>query len=309
MAAGEARSGRKDNAEQLRKLVQAARSGQSRQKPAGETAAIPIARPKGELQALLSVQYPKSTLDEMALDAKIAARLRGILEQQSQRELLRSFGKVPSTRLLLAGPPGSGKTMTAAALAGELHIPLFTVRLDTLITRYLGETAAKLRLIFDHIATTRGVFLFDEFDAIGGDRGADNDIGEMRRILNSFLQFMEEETRSDSLIVAATNYPELLDFALARRFDDVVVYAMPDTKAARKVIERHLGLFRPRQLQWAKILPACEGLSHAEIARAVDDVIKRAILDGEAKASSAKLLAALRERASAKQALSGRREP
>lgn len=309
VAAGEARSGRKDNAEQLRKLVQAARSGQSRQKPAGETAAIPIARPKGELQALLSVQYPKSTLDEMALDAEIAARLRDILEQQSQRELLRSFGKVPSTRLLLAGPPGSGKTMTAAALAGELHIPLFTVRLDTLITRYLGETAAKLRLIFDHIATTRGVFLFDEFDAIGGDRGADNDIGEMRRILNSFLQFMEEETRSDSLIVAATNYPELLDFALARRFDDVVVYAMPDAKAARKVIERHLGLFRPRQVQWAKILPACEGLSHAEIARAVDDVIKRAILDEEAKASSAKLLAALRERASAKQALSGRREP
>jgi SpoVK/Ycf46/Vps4 family AAA+-type ATPase len=308
VAAGEARSGRKETAEQLRNLVQAARNAQSRQKPACDTTAIPIARPKGELQSLLSVHYPKSNLDEMALDARTLARLKEVLEQQSQRERLRSFGKFPSARLLLAGPPGSGKTMTAAALAGELHIPLFTVRLDALITRYLGETATKLRQIFDHIAITRGVFLFDEFDAIGGHRGADNDVGEMRRILNSFLQFMEEETNSDSLIVAATNHPELLDHALARRFDDVIVYAMPDAKAARKVIERRLGLFRPRQVQWAKILPACAGLSHAEISRAVDDVIKRAILDEEAKASSAKLLSALAERGSAKHTLSGKHE-
>jgi SpoVK/Ycf46/Vps4 family AAA+-type ATPase len=155
-----------------------------------------------------------------------------------------------------------------------LHLPLFTVRLDALITRFLGETAAKLRLIFDHIAATRGVFLFDEFDAIGGHRSADNDVGEMRRILNSFLQFMEEENSTDSVIIAATNHPELLDRALARRFDDVVIYGMPDKKAAQQVIEQHLGLFRPRQVQWAKILPAAEGLSHAEIARSVDDVIK-----------------------------------
>ncbi len=308
VAAGEARSGRKEIADQLRKLVQVARNAQSRQLSADNTTAIPIARPKGELQSLLSVHYPKSHLDEMALDAGTIARLKDVLEQQGQRERLRSFGKLPNARLLLAGPAGSGKTMTAATLAGELHIPLFTVRLDALITRYLGETATKLRLVFDHIAINRGVFLFDEFDAIGGYRGADNDVGEMRRVLNSFLQFMEEETNSDSLIIAATNHPELLDPALARRFDDVIVYAMPDAKAARKVVERHLGLFRPRQVQWTKILTACEGLSHAEIARAVDDVIKRAILDEEVKASSAKLLTALAARASAKHILSGKRE-
>lgn len=308
VAAGEARSGRKDTAEQLRKLVQAARNASSRQRPAGETGAIPIARPKGELQTLLSVQYPKLRLDQMVLEAGTVERLRDVLDQQAQRERLRSFGKVPSSRLLLAGPPGSGKTMTAAALAGELHVPLFSVRLDALITRYLGETAGKLRLIFDHVAVTRGVFLFDEFDAIGGHRGADNDVGEMRRILNSFLQFMEESNSSDSLIIAATNHPELLDAALARRFDDVIVYAMPDRKAAQKVIERHLGLFRPKQVLWSKILPASDGLSHAEIARAVDDVIKRAILAEESVASSVKLIAALTDRRTAKLALSGKRE-
>ena len=308
VAAGEARSGRKDTADQLRRLVQSARNSarQTVLKPIDD--AIPIARPKGELQTLLSVQYPKLRLAQMVLEPATINRLNDLLQQQAQRDLLREHNKVPSSRILLAGPPGSGKTMTAAALAGELHVPLFSVRLDALMTRYLGETQSKLRLIFDHVATARGVFLFDEFDAIGGHRGADNDVGEMRRILNSFLQFMEETNRTDSVIIAATNHPELLDHALARRFDDVIVYAMPDRKAAEQVIERHLGTFRPKQLQWAKILPASEGLSHAEIARAVDDVIKRAIMASGTRAKSTDLVSALSERQQAKSALSGKRE-
>lgn len=310
VAAGEARSGRKDTADQLRRLVQAARN-EAAHRSAGKTQEgepIPLARPRGELQTLLSTQYPKLRLSQMVLDRATVKRLGDLLEQQRQRDLLREHGKVPSSRILLAGPPGSGKTMTAAALAGELHLPLFSVRLDALITRFLGETASKLRLIFDHIAATRGVFLFDEFDAIGGHRGADNDVGEMRRVLNSFLQFMEEANSTDSVIIAATNHPELLDHALARRFDDVIVYGLPDKKAAQKVIEQHLGTFRPRQVQWVKILPATEGLSHAEIARAVDDVIKRAILAGAATARSVDVAATLADRQQAKLALSGKRE-
>ena len=308
VAAGEARSGRKDTADQLRRLVQSARNEARQVLTKPTDSAIPIARPKGELQTLLSVQYPKLRLAQMVLEPGTVKRLADLLQQQAQRDLLRQHNKVPSSRVLLAGPPGSGKTMTAAALAGELHLPLFSVRLDALMTRYLGETQSKLRLIFDHVAAARGVFLFDEFDAIGGHRGADNDVGEMRRILNSFLQFMEEANSTDSVIIAATNHPELLDHALARRFDDVIIYAMPDRKAAEKVIERHLGTFRPKQVQWAKILPASEGLSHAEISRAVDDVIKRTIMAGGTNAKSADLVSALSERQQAKLALSGKRE-
>jgi SpoVK/Ycf46/Vps4 family AAA+-type ATPase len=308
VAAGEARSGRKDTADQLRRLVQAARNEARQVSAKPVDGAIPIARPKGELQTLLSVQYPKLRLAQMVLEPSTVKRLNDLLQQQAQRDLLRQHNKVPSSRILLAGPPGSGKTMTAAALAGELHLPLFSIRLDALMTRYLGETQSKLRLIFDHVAAARGVFLFDEFDAIGGHRGADNDVGEMRRILNSFLQFMEEANSTDSVIIAATNHPELLDHALARRFDDVIIYAMPDRKAAERVIERHLGTFRPKQVQWAKILPASEGLSHAEIARAVDDVIKRSIMAGGTSAKSADLVLALSERQQAKSALSGKRE-
>jgi SpoVK/Ycf46/Vps4 family AAA+-type ATPase len=149
VAAGEARSGRKDTADQLRRLVQAARNEAAHKKLKADDSAIPIARPRGELQTLVSVQYPKLHLSQMVLEAPTSKRLVDILKQQVQRDLLRQHSKVPSSRLLLAGPPGSGKTMTAAVLACELHVPLFTVRLDALITRYLGETATKLRLIFD----------------------------------------------------------------------------------------------------------------------------------------------------------------
>src|SRR5262245_51803296 len=114
VAAGEARSGRKEAAEQLRRLVQAARGSASDSTNRG--AAIPIARPRGELQTLLSVEYPKVRLVDMVLGNRTAGRLRDIIKQQTQRDLLREHGKAPSSKLLLAGPPGSGKTMTAAAL-------------------------------------------------------------------------------------------------------------------------------------------------------------------------------------------------
>jgi SpoVK/Ycf46/Vps4 family AAA+-type ATPase len=100
---------------------------------------------------------------------------------------LRSHGLSARRKLLLVGPPGSGKTITAAALAGELILPPLVVRFDAVITKFMGETAAKLRQIFDATVTTKGVYLFDEFDAIGSDRAEPNDVGEIRRVPNSFL--------------------------------------------------------------------------------------------------------------------------
>jgi SpoVK/Ycf46/Vps4 family AAA+-type ATPase len=197
--------------------------------------------------------------------------------------------------LLLVGPPGCGKTMTASALAGEMQLPLLAVQLHGLITKFMGETAAKLHLVFQAMAQTRGVYFFDEFDAIGADRGARNDVGEVRRILNSFLQFLEQD-HSDSLIVAATNYVAMLDEALFRRFDDVVQYTRPTGDEIASLIKNRLQPFLEQQLDWELLRLSAAGLSHAEIARACDDAAKSCIIEDLEEVASRRLADLLDER-------------
>ncbi len=185
--------------------------------------------------------------------------------------------------------------MSASALAGELHLPLFTIVLDGLITKYMGETAVKLRVIFDAIAKTRGVYLFDEFDAIGAKRVSSNDVGEIRRVLNSFLQFLEQDT-SNSLIVAATNHVEMLDRALFRRFDDVIDYPLPTSQLAERTIRARLPMLSLADVNWPSVLDAAKGLSYADLARACENVAKEAILSGWSKPGPDSLQKALSER-------------
>jgi SpoVK/Ycf46/Vps4 family AAA+-type ATPase len=235
----------------------------------------------------------------MVLSDEVLESLRRIVRQQQERARLRDYGQAPTSHMLLVGPPGTGKTMTASALAGELHLPLFTVRLEALFSRYFGETAGKLRLLFDQIAQTRGVYLLDEFDAIGSRRGDPNDVGEIRRVLNSVLAFMEEPNSTDSLVLAATNHVGILDEALARRFDEVVEYSYPDRKAARAVLERRLGNFKLSG-PWSSVETSLEGLSQGELVRAADAVVKDAILEGASKVLPGALGRALQNRKSLK---------
>jgi SpoVK/Ycf46/Vps4 family AAA+-type ATPase len=309
VAANEARRGRREVSDELRRLVDVARQRKNTHlvRPTGGASdvTIPIARPRGELQNLVTAIYPKERVNDVVLRPEMRARLNRIVDQQRRRDRLREFAQTPSTRLLLVGPPGSGKTLTASALAGELHLPLFTIRLDTVITRFMGETAAKLRLIFDQVASVRGVYLFDEFDAIGGRRTADNDVGEMRRVLNSFLQFLEEPNSTDSIVVAATNHPELLDRALFRRFDDILEYALPDPEAIQNVLATRLNAFRPNRVAWSKVIEAASGLSQADLARAADEVIKGAVLRDEKTISTEDLIEALKERRAVRETVTG----
>ena len=136
---------------------------------------------------------------ELVVSEEIRIRIERILTEYRQRERLRSFGMKNRSKILVEGVPGTGKTLTASILAGELNLPLYIVQMDKLITKFMGETSVKLRQIFDVIAENRAVFLFDEFDAIGADRSLDNEVGEMRRVLNTFLQFLENDD-SDSII-------------------------------------------------------------------------------------------------------------
>lgn len=298
MAAQEARQGHNRLAEELRELVDRARARKEAPDARRQSATVPLAQPKGELANLVAVRYSDIRLSSMVLPAELEHRLKRVLLEQRRQQRLQAAGLSARRKLLLIGPPGCGKTMTAAALAGELHLPLFTVLLEGLITKFMGETAAKLRLVFDAMTATRGVYFFDEFDAIGARRSERNDVGEIRRVLNSFLQFLEKD-ESDSLVIAATNHPELLDSALYRRFDDVIQYDLPDPQIARRILETRLSTFSTAGIDWPAAVKAGEGLSQAELARSAAEAAKRAILEDRETVINDDLTGAIAERKAA----------
>lgn len=293
VAARAARSGQSHFAQELRNLVDELRKdAQRRPRRRGP---VPVAQPRGDLAGLLSVSYPTTRMADLVLNDHVREQLERVIVEQRQHDRLQAQGFRPLRRVLLIGPPGTGKTMSASALAGELRLPLFVIRLDGLITKFMGETAAKLRLVFDALAETRGVYLFDEVDALGGERGRDNDVGEIRRVLNSFLQFLEGD-QSESLLVAATNHPQLLDRAMFRRFDSVIQYPLPTQAIGRAVIRNRLANVRLGKVSWAQVDRVTAGLSHGEITLAAEHAAKDTILSGEHVVGTARLVAALNER-------------
>lgn len=292
VAAHEAKLGHGKLAEELRGLIDQAKV---RRMTTQASNTVPISKPRGELASLLTVSYPKSRLADMVLHAELEQQLeRIILEQRHAAEIL-SQGLQPRRKLLLVGPPGTGKTMTAAVLAGELGLPLFEVRLDGLITKFMGETAAKLRQVFDSTQQTRGVYFFDEFDAIGSQRGLSNDVGEVRRILNSFLQMIEQDD-SHSLIIGATNHPEILDNALFRRFDDLLHYELPDEEHIASALKGRLSRMAVKNTSWKRLAKKALGLSYAELTRAADEVLKTALIERRNTVTEKDIGVALEER-------------
>lgn len=217
-------------------------------------------------------------LNNLIVSDAIRGRIERILKEYRQRELLYKNGLHNRSKILLTGPSGTGKTMTASILANELQLPLYIVRLEKVITKYMGESSLKLGKVFELISQVRGVYLFDEFDAIGSQRRNENEVGEMRRILNTFLQMLEREN-SESIITAATNNPEVLDAALQRRFDDVIGYELPDDVQIRKLVKARINGFMNQSIDTEKVLSLLRGRSHAEICLICADAVKDAILE------------------------------
>lgn len=268
VAAHEAKQGHSALAQEIRSLIERSRK------------AKPLTNPFAtDEDGLLLEVDSVHRLSELIASPDLHERLKRILIEYRQKDKLESHGLRHRRRILLAGPPGTGKTMTASVIAHELRLPLYAIMMERVVTKYMGESSVKLRQVFDQIREQRAVYLFDEFDAIGAERGLGNDVGEMRRVLNSFLQFIEQDP-SDSLIIAATNNITILDQALFRRFDDVLYYHLPDEDEAKQLIENSLGQFFGN-LAIATLLPSLHGLSHAEIVLSCIDAKKEAILAGK----------------------------
>lgn len=248
------------------------------------------------LQGLLLEIHPQEHLVDLVVDPQIKKRIERIINEFTYRDKLFRHNLENRRKILFSGHPGTGKTMTASVIANELRLPIYVVLMDKIVTKYMGETSAKLRQIFDYIEDVPAVYLFDEFDAIGGQRGKDNEVGEMRRVLNSFLQFIERD-HSDSLIIAATNNLELLDQALFRRFDDVIHYQLPTDQEKIQLLKNRLnGNISQKDIDL--ILPQLTSLSHAEINQACLDAIKESVIN-EVKISPDLVIKTIRERKSA----------
>ena len=219
-------------------------------------------------------------LEDLVVSDEIRSKIERIIKEYVQRERLREYNRQNRHKILLYGPSGTGKTMTASVIAHELSMSLYVVRLEKIVTKFMGETSLKLSKVFDCIREIPGIYLFDEFDAIGLKRNTDHEVGEMRRILNSFLQMMERDS-SDSIILAATNDIEALDNALFRRFDDLLEYTLPSDEGIKKLIEDKLQKFHFEGDIYT-LLPELKGRSQAEICMICQDAIKEVLLNDRA---------------------------
>ena len=219
------------------------------------------------------------TYDDMTslvLSQELKEKLDRVIKEYLKKETLSKYGLANRRKLLLYGASGTGKTMTASALAKEFNLPFFVVRTEKVVTKFMGETGQKLGRIFDFINDVPAVYLFDEFDAIGSQRGMDNEVGEQLRILNTFLQLLERDD-SDSFIIAATNSIESIDKAMFRRFDDVIEYKLPDGEQRLALLREYL--YTAKDLDFSSAEPLFDGMSHAEIKMVCSDIFKESLLN------------------------------
>jgi SpoVK/Ycf46/Vps4 family AAA+-type ATPase len=233
--------------------------------------------------------HPRRALDSLLLPAAVAAACKELIEEQHRVDLLRSHNLEPRHRVLLAGPPGNGKTSLAEVIATELMVPLYVVRYEAVIASYLGETAVRLARLFDHVRTCRAVLFFDEFDVVGKERGDEHETGEIKRVVSSLL-LQVDALPSHVVVVVATNHPELLDRAVWRRFQLRLHLPAPEPTQAEewfRRLEDRLGIklgISPRTLA-SKL----KGMSFAELEEFGADIQRRFVL-GQQEADLQKIV-------------------
>ncbi len=237
-----------------------------------------LPRDKDKDAVLVDIVDPQRALDDLVLLGSVRRVLDRIVEENRRGELIRSHGLTPIKKILFCGPPGCGKTVAAEAVAAALYLPLVVVRFDAVVSSYLGETAANLRKVFDFVRSRAMVVLFDEFDAIGKRRTDDAEHGELKRVVNSFLQMLDR-FRGDAVLIAATNHQGLLDSAIWRRFDEVLLFPLPTDKEMEAVLLKTLRqvVISPN-VSLPRVVASLKGMSHADVERVAIDSLKQMIL-------------------------------
>jgi SpoVK/Ycf46/Vps4 family AAA+-type ATPase len=221
---------------------------------------------------------PRRRLDDLILPAVVRRTVDELIEEQQRADLLRAHGLEPRHRVLLVGPPGNGKTTLAEAIAESAGVPFFVVRYESMIGSYLGETATRLKRVFDYARTTPCVLFFDEFDAIGKERGDIHETGEIKRVVTSLLMQVDD-LPSYTIIAAATNHPELLDRASWRRFQLRLPLPLPDSRALTRYIQTFSErLPEPLGHTPAAIAQRLGRISYAEAEQFCLDVQRRSVL-------------------------------
>jgi SpoVK/Ycf46/Vps4 family AAA+-type ATPase len=243
---------------------------------------------------LVEVQSPTVTFADIVLRPQNKASIERIIAEFRCAEVLRTHGLRPKSKLLFVGPPGCGKSLCAKIISNELGLPLLYTRFDAIISSYLGETAANLRKVFNYASSGQWVVLFDELDAIGKRRDDENEHGELKRVVNSFLQLLDGFS-APSLVVAATNHEQLLDPALWRRFDEIVSFPRPSVQEIARLMFMKLRNFPKQDMDIETLAKSLDGMSHADVERVCYDAIKSCIVENEEKVNKGIFLAALKQ--------------
>lgn len=243
-----------------------------------------LPKDKERLSPLVEVRKLERNLQDIILNKENARSIRKIINEYSKSEVLKMHGILPSYKILFCGPPGCGKTLCSEVVASELGLPMLYTRFDSVVSSYLGETASNLRKIFDYASSGRWVVMFDEFDAIGKARDDQNEHGELKRVVNSFLQILDSFT-ANSLVIAATNHEQLLDPALWRRFDEIVFFPNPTIAQIRKMVELKFKNF-PFSFPLKTSIGKMKNMSYSDVERLCIDSMKSAILESKDKVDS-----------------------
>jgi len=243
----------------------------------------------------LATYKPREELEySMILEDKIEERFLRIEKEYAARERLALYGLTPRKKILLYGPPGCGKTLGAQRLAFNTGLPLLKVNFDAIVSSYLGETATNLRAIFESVSNEPYLLFIDEFDSLAKSRTISQEVGEIKRVVNSFLQLLDEYN-APGLLVAATNLNDQLDPAVWRRFDEVIEITKPGKSEIKKIIKMTLSSITTTEFNWNIVIKEAEGISAAQIVKAAREAAKMAILNCKEIVTEELLIQALNE--------------